>query len=90
MNPIIPPPNVLFNLSIITGLEEGKTLNSNLLKTAQKVTLYRIQKYNKFKLCGNKEETVKYIIRECSKSIQEKVRLSGEGDLLGIVQETEI
>ena len=40
-------------------------------------------------LCGDRDKMINDIIRKCSKLVQ-NTQLSREGDLLGIVQESEI
>ena len=53
-----------------------------------------MQLNNKYRLYGNEDETINSIVSERSKisteRIQEQLRLSGKGDLLEIMQETEI
>ena len=51
-------------------------------------TLARKDLDSKFKLCGDRDETINHIGSECSKlAIKDSTSLDGEGDPLGIVQE---
>ena len=58
-----------------------------------KVKIDKTQQYSKFRLCGNRDKMINYIINECSNFAQKESRLDmtgGESDLLRIMQETEI
>ena len=55
----------------------------------KKATIAKTWQNNKCMLCGDRDKMINDIIRKCSKLVQ-NTQLSREGDLLGIVQESEI
>ena len=58
-------------------------LSTNYIKTR----LDKTQQNSKYRLCGDRNETINHIIRECSKLAQKETRMGGKGDRLGDVQE---
>ena len=62
---------------------------NNAIRTNHKARIDKLQQNTKYRLCGDRDETINHIISECSKlALKEyKTWLGGQGDLLGDVQE---
>ena len=66
---------------------------NNAIKTNHvKARIDKTQQNSKYRLCGDRDETINHIISECSKLAQKeyKIWLGGQSDSLGIVQEIEL
>ena len=68
---------------------------NNAIRTKHiKASIDKTQQTCRWSLCGERYVTINHILREYNKLVQKeyktKTRLSGEGDPLGIVQETEL
>ena len=68
---------------------ENNAIRTNYVKV--KIYIYKTLLDSKSWLCGDRDETINYIINECIKTAQKeckkKTQLGGESDLLGISQE---